>query len=56
MKRIAHKTTSFSEAEKYNIEQQIMMTAAQRLAAARQLKKRFYRGKQKDIREWHQKK
>jgi hypothetical protein len=56
MKRIAHKTTSFSEAAKYDIGQQITMTIGQRLAAARQLKKRFYRGKHEDIREWHQKK
>jgi hypothetical protein len=56
MEKIVKKFNSFEEAEKYDIDQQIRMTAAQRLAAARLLKKRCYRGKNKDIRAWHRKK
>ena len=51
MKRIAHKSTNFSDAEKYDIKQQDSMTPAERMAAARRLKIRFYGDKTKDVRE-----
>ena len=55
MERTAFKTTSFKEAEKHDREQQLNMTANQRLAAARALQRRFYGDKVKDIRQCHPK-
>jgi hypothetical protein len=55
MKRIAHKTTNYLEAEKYDIKQQVSMTPAERMAAARQLKIRFYGNKTTDVKEWQPK-
>lgn len=56
MEKVAKKFNSFEEAERYDIAQQVSMTAAQRLVAARLLKKRYYREKNKDIRAWHREK
>ena len=53
MERVARIFNSFEEAHKYDIEQQINMTSAQRIDAARILKERVYGIKVKDIRECH---
>jgi hypothetical protein len=56
MKRIVNIARSFSEAEKWDIYQQINMTARQRMAAARELKERVYGKNVKDVRECHKRK
>ena len=56
MDRVAFKTNSFEESEKYDREQQRRMTPDQRLAAARILQQRYYGKNVKDIRECFPKK
>jgi len=53
MERVVKISHSFKEAHQYDIDQQINMTGAQRLDAARILKERVYGTKVKDIRECH---
>ena len=54
MKRIVHKSHSFKEAEKWDIQQQINMTPQQRLEAAKELSKRVYGTNLLDVREHHE--
>ncbi|MBC8382383.1 MAG: hypothetical protein H8E22_00915 [Candidatus Cloacimonetes bacterium] len=54
MKRIVHKTHSFKDAEKWDIQQQINMTPQQRMEAAKELKDRVYGKTTIDVREYHE--
>ena len=54
MKRIVHKSHSFQEAEKWDIQQQINMTPQQRLESAKELRKRVYGTNLLDVREYHE--
>ena len=54
-KRIVNITKNFTDAEKWDIEQQINMTPDQRFAAAKELRERFYGKNQPGVREWYQK-
>ncbi|MEA3475394.1 MAG: hypothetical protein U9R23_02965 [Candidatus Cloacimonadota bacterium] len=54
MKRIVHKSHSFKEAEKWDIQQQINMTPQQRLESAKELSKRVYGTNLLDVREYHE--
>jgi len=51
MERIAHKSKSFKEAERWDIAQQVAMTPQERFEAAAELKRRAYPTPHKDIRE-----
>jgi len=51
MERIAHKSTSFTEAEDWDIAQNKQMTFSERLRVADELKRRFYGGSCPDVRE-----
>ncbi len=51
MKREAHKSTSFEEAERWNKEQMWAMTPDERLAIAKELRDRFYGKDAPDVRE-----
>ena len=50
MERKVNIAKSFEEADKWDIEQQINMTAQQRQKAAKELKKRFYGTNPPDVR------
>jgi len=54
MERIAKKSHGFGEAEAWDIQQQLAMTPAERLRAARAIKDRLYPGKRPDVRQCHQ--
>ena len=56
LKKVVGIFNSFKEAEADDIVQQISMTPAERMAAARELKKRVYGTKTVDIKAWHRKK
>ena len=56
MERVVKIFHSFDEAHEYDIKQQIDMTIAERMDAARILKERVYGTKVKDIRQCHTKK
>lgn len=49
MKRILNKAKSNSEAEKWDIIQQLRMTPEQRIAVARELRDRFYGKNMPDV-------
>jgi hypothetical protein len=51
MKRILNKAKSNSEAEKWDIMQQLKMTPEERMAISLELKKRFYGKNVPDVRE-----
>jgi hypothetical protein len=51
MERIGKKSTSFAEAEEWDIEQQIEMTPRERREAAKQLRLRVYGKSTPDVRE-----
>ncbi len=53
MERVVHISRSFSEAEEWDILQNLSMTAEERLTAARQLAERVYGQEQPDVREFH---
>jgi hypothetical protein len=53
MERVAHKSKSYEEATRWDIEQQVRMTPEERLRAARILKDRAFPRDSKDVREWH---
>jgi hypothetical protein len=53
MERVAKKFSNFKEAEEWTIRQYREMTPDERLAAARELQRRFFGPNQPDIREWH---
>ena len=54
MKMVVNIAKNFAEAEKWDIEQQINMSANERFAAVNLLKKRVYGSSVKDVRECHQ--
>jgi hypothetical protein len=56
IERIVNKFNSFEEAHRFDIEQQVNMTNAQRMEGLRILKERAYGINVKDIRECHQSK
>jgi hypothetical protein len=51
MERVAHKSTSFAEAERWDREQHWAMTPQERLAAAKELRERAYGKEAPDVRE-----
>ena len=51
--RTCHKSSSFEEAEAWDVEQQISMTPHERQEAALELKRRVYGEKSPDIKESH---
>jgi hypothetical protein len=51
MERIVHKSRSFEEADRHDIQQQIEMTPQERMQAARALKERAYPVDAPDVRE-----
>jgi len=51
MERIVNRTASFSDAQEWDIEQQIRMTANERMKAAAELKLRAYGPNAPDVRE-----
>jgi hypothetical protein len=53
MDRIAQKSTDFSTAAEWDIQQHLEMTFRERMAASRLLKARLFPGKNPDVREWH---
>ena len=55
MKRIAHKSHSFKEADRWDIKQQINMSPQQRLQAAKKLKELYFGKKSVDVREYYEK-
>jgi hypothetical protein len=56
IERVVKKFNSFEEAHRFDIEQQVNMTNAQRMDGLRILKERAYGINLKDIRECHQSK
>ena len=52
MERVVHKTTSFEEAEDWDVRQQLAMTPQERILAARELQRRFYGPNPIGLREW----
>jgi hypothetical protein len=50
LERIMHKSSSFKEAEEWDIKQHLAMTPEQRQAAARGLKRRYYGDNRPDVR------
>jgi hypothetical protein len=56
IKRIAHKTNNYKEAEEWDILQHIQMSVKERQKAAKELKKRIYGNKVQDVREVYGKK
>jgi hypothetical protein len=53
MERIVHKSTSFAEAQEWDIRQAIAMSPEERLAAAKVLRDRFYPPDSPDVRACH---
>ena len=53
IKNVVHISHSFAEAEQWEIQQEINMTAQQRMAAAKKLQEWVYGKKTKDVRAWH---
>jgi len=53
IERVVRKFNSFEEAHQYDIEQQVNMTPAERMAGLRVLIERVYGADIKDIRECH---
>ena len=53
MERVVHKATSFEEADRWDVEQQISMSAEERQRAARVLKDRAFPSDAKDVRACH---
>ncbi len=51
MDRVAHKATSFADAERWDREQHWAMTPDERLAAAKELRDRVYGRDAPDVRE-----
>jgi len=51
MKRVFNKAKNNSQAEKWDIMQQLKMTPEQRIAVARELRERFYGKNVPDVRE-----
>jgi hypothetical protein len=53
MERIVHKASSFQEADRWDVEQQVSMSPEERLRAARVLKDRAFPADSKDVRACH---
>ena len=53
MERIVHKSMSFEEAKEWDLEQAILMSPEDRLAAAKVLRDRFYPPDSPDVRACH---
>ena len=53
MERVVHKSRSFEEAARWDVQQQIAMSPQERIRAARELQRRAYGSQVKDIRECH---
>lgn len=53
MERIVHKSMSFEEAKEWDIEQALLMSPDERLAAAKVLRDRFYSPDSPDVRACH---
>lgn len=53
MKRVVHKAVSHEDARRWDIEQHVSMTPAERMRAARELKDRVYPPDAKDVRACH---
>ena len=53
MERVVHKSRSFEEADRWDIQQQVQMTPRERMRVARQLKDRAYPPDSEDVRECH---
>jgi len=53
MERIVHKSTSFEEAQEWDIQQALEMSPEERLAAAKVLRDRFYSTDSPDVRACH---
>ena len=53
VERIAKKSRTFREADRWDVNQNVALTPEQRIQIAHALRKRAYPGKAKDVREWH---
>ncbi len=53
MERIVKKSSTFAEAEAWDRDQYRAMSAAERMKAAQEIKKRLFPGKWPDIRQCH---
>lgn len=53
MERVVHKATNFEEADRWDVEQRISMSAEERQRAARVLKDRAFPSDAKDVRACH---
>jgi len=51
MKRVVHKAKDFTEADRWDVHQQKVMTVEERQAAAKELKERAYGKDRPDVRE-----
>lgn len=53
MERLVHKSRTFADADKWDVEQQMGMTPQERMRAARELKFRVYPEDSLDVRQCH---
>ena len=53
MKKILHISKNFKEAEEWDVMQQINMTPQERIDAARELQKRYYKNYHMGLRSWY---
>jgi hypothetical protein len=53
MERIVHKSQSFREAQRWDIKQHLAMTPRERIRVARELQRKVYSSKTKDVRACH---
>jgi hypothetical protein len=53
MERVVHKASGHEEARRWDIEQQVSMTPAERMRAAHELKKRAFPAQAEDVRACH---
>ena len=56
MERVVNKATGHRQADDWDVKQQVSMTAAERMRAAKELRDRVYPKDSKDVREWHRQK
>jgi hypothetical protein len=56
VERIVNKAGTHREASDWDVDQQVAMTPAARMRAAKELRDRVYPKDSKDIREWHRQK
>ena len=55
VERIVHKSRSFGDADRWDVQQQMSMTPQERMLAARELRFRIYPENPPDVRQCHQK-